>query len=387
MATTPQMSLILPTLGGDRGAWDDKVNAALLRIDGHSHIPGLGTQVPTAGLLINADLSFGGFGATALGKAAFSVVTPLATGARTLFVSNVDGELYWRTNAGVNVKLTSGASLNLTLVGGIVGDYAAVGAEVAFDDANKRYTFKDGTAGTKRWARLASGPLRLYEYNTSEAVYVELAVATALGANYTLTLPAAVAAGFMLVDGSGVVSFSYTLPTDQNITLQGLAKLNHGEKYFTVALKSMYTSTGGGVGTISFSTDGNANTTAVFNSADGIGFVDLPEIKPGDRIKRIIMCYTATTDPAVVNARYVSWTNHASFSITAGSVITDAGKKYREYVVDVPTALGIYDPSAAPTVPAFAQRAVLTINSDSTDLNVFAVTVIYDSVDVLTVTT
>ena len=70
-----------------------------------------------------------------------------------------------RTNGGTNIKVTSGSTLNLSLVGGIVGDYASVGAEVAYDDANDRYTFKQqlGGGGVKQWARLAAGDVDLYE--------------------------------------------------------------------------------------------------------------------------------------------------------------------------------------------------------------------------------
>ena len=37
MPTLPNMSLITPTLGGDTGEWDDKINAALALIDAHDH--------------------------------------------------------------------------------------------------------------------------------------------------------------------------------------------------------------------------------------------------------------------------------------------------------------------------------------------------------------
>lgn len=212
MATLPNMNIILPELGQDSGQWDDKLNAGLTLVDAHDHTSGKGPRVPTAGININADLAFGGFGPTGLGKAAFNAVTALSSGSKTLFVNSADNELYWRTNGGTNVKLTSGTSINITLVGGIVGDYSSVGAEVAYDDANKRYTFKQ-QGSPKPWARIATGPVRIYEYNTTETVYVELAVAAALAASYTLTLPAALPGSTALcqVSAAGVVSFSNTL--------------------------------------------------------------------------------------------------------------------------------------------------------------------------------
>ena len=209
-ATLPNISIILPSLGGDTGIWDDELNAALTLLDAHDHSSGKGVAVPTSGMNINADLTFAGFGATNLGKAAFSAVTALAAGSKTLFVSSADNELYWRTNAGTNVKLTNGASINTSLVGGIVGDYASVGAAVAYDDANDRYTFKQ-QSGT--WARLASGPVRIFEFNTTETVYVELAVAAALASSYTATFPAALPVGdsFMQISSAGAITFSPTV--------------------------------------------------------------------------------------------------------------------------------------------------------------------------------
>ncbi len=224
MPTLPNMGLVTPTAGGDSGTWDDKINAAFVLVDEHDHTSGKGTLVPVAGIDIDADFAMGGNAVTGLGSIAFNAVTALAAGSKRLFVSSSDNELYWRTNGGTNVKLTNGTSINTTLVGGIVGDYSSVGAEVAFSDADQAYTFKDQSSPSKKWARLASGPVRIYENDTTESVYVEHAVATALAGSYTVTWPAAVAAGIVQIDGSGVVSFSSTLaaaPTASDYKISG----------------------------------------------------------------------------------------------------------------------------------------------------------------------
>ncbi len=209
------MVLITPALGADSGTWDDKINTAFALIDAHDHTSGKGVAIASAALNINADVSWGGYTISSLGKIGFTAVTAPVTGSKNLFVSSADNELYWRTNAGVNVKLTSGTSINTTLVGGIVGDYATVGAEVAFSDADQVYTFKDQSSPTKKWARLASGPVRIYEYDTTESVYVEHAVATALASSYTVTWPAALpgSTAIMQVSDVGAVVFSNTVPS------------------------------------------------------------------------------------------------------------------------------------------------------------------------------
>lgn len=253
MPTLPNMGLITPAQGGDRGTWDDKINACFVKVDVHNHTSGKGVRVPVAGLNIDTDINMGSKGFTSLGRAAFAEITALASGARTLFVSDADHELYWRTNAGVNVKLTSGASINTTLVGGIVGDYSSVGALLAYDDANKRYTFKTQTS---TWARLASGPVRIYEYNTSESVYVEHAVAAALAASYTVTWAAAlpVAQALIQIDTSGNLVYSNTLANNQNLTLQGTGKVTHGTWNRTFDIHPTIVTTG----SVSGGTDGGA---------------------------------------------------------------------------------------------------------------------------------
>lgn len=217
MPTLPNMSLITPTLGADSGAWDDKINACLELVDAHDHTPGKGVLVPVAGLDIDDDVDLGGLSLIGTGSVDFTAVAALSDGQRRLFVNSANNELYWRTQAGTNVKLTNGTSINTTLVGGIVGDYSSVGAEVAYDDSNDRYTFKQETA---TWARLASGPVRIYEFNTTESVYVELAVAAALAASYTVTLPAALpgATAFVTITSAGIAAFTSSPTTTGTIT-------------------------------------------------------------------------------------------------------------------------------------------------------------------------
>lgn len=222
MPTLPNMNLITPELGGDSGTWDDKINVIFGQVDDHNHTSGKGVPVPVSGLNINANIPLAGFALTGAGRVEFSAVAALSSGQVTLFVNSSDNELYWRTNAGVNVKLTSGSSINTSLVGGIVGDYSSVGAEVAYDNSNSRYTFKDADSPQKKWARIACGPVRVFEFDTTESVYVEIAVATGLAAPYTVTLPTALPGSTkpVYIDASGNIGF--TAP-DKVLALPGAA--------------------------------------------------------------------------------------------------------------------------------------------------------------------
>src|SRR5947209_20444971 len=79
-ATTDGMGLFKPTPGvcGPLGveppgtSWLELQNTSFDKVDQHSHAPGFGVPVPSAGLNINADLPFGGNNATALRSARFN---------------------------------------------------------------------------------------------------------------------------------------------------------------------------------------------------------------------------------------------------------------------------------------------------------------------------
>lgn len=216
MPTLPNMSLITPTAGGDSGTWDDKINACFALLDAHDHTSGKGVQITVAGLDIDDDLPVGGNGLIGVGRVDFNQVETLGSGANVLFVDSDDGELYWRTAGGANVKLTDGASINTTLVGGIVGDYSSVGAEVSYSDADRVYTFKDEDA---KWTRVATGPVRIYENDTTESVYVELVAPAGLALSYTITLPTAAPAGpaFLQMDASGNITASNRMANEMTI--------------------------------------------------------------------------------------------------------------------------------------------------------------------------
>lgn len=260
MTTLPSMSLVLPTRGAPgSGLWADAMDAALALIDAHDHTTGKGTRVPTAGMNINADLTFSGlYAPTNLQRASFASVAALSSNNKSIFVGT-DHELYWRSNAGANVKLTSNAALNVAaFAGGIGGDYTSVGAAVAFDDAGDRYTFKQ-QGGV--WARMASGDVRLFETGTSDAVFVGLAAPAALASSYTMTFPTALPGSTSLaqVSSAGVISASNTVANavtlsggiannvaltlgataavDQSIAISGTGRYKHGlfERHYHIS--------------------------------------------------------------------------------------------------------------------------------------------------------
>lgn len=231
MTTTPNMGINKPTLDGDAGTWDDKVNAGFDKIDAHDHSTGKGTAVKTNGISLDADLTFSSLYAPInLHRITFASIVALTGSNKSLFVNTADNELYWRSNAGTNVKLTNGSALNVAaFTGGIGGDYTAVGAAVAFDDAGDRYTFKQQS---NVWARMASGDVRLFETGTSETVFVGLGAPSALAGSYTITMPltAPAATHPIQMTSTGVLqeTGSIAMASNESVTVSGTGRFKHG---------------------------------------------------------------------------------------------------------------------------------------------------------------
>lgn len=221
MTTTPLMSLILPTEGGSADTWDTILDTAFGLIDSHNHTTGNGAKIPTGALKIDADIpwSLGGVSRaiTELRAIDFSAqpAADMTALLGALFLNSADNELYYRTTAGANVKLTSGAALNVVgFSGGIGGDYSAVGALVSYDDVTDSYLFRQEVgAGVRQYARMRSADLDLFEYKAAPTAgvptnRVRLQSPTALAASYALTLPAALpgSQSTLQVSTAGVVS-------------------------------------------------------------------------------------------------------------------------------------------------------------------------------------
>jgi hypothetical protein len=195
LSPTANMSLIEPTPGSDSGTWGDLLNTLINLIDAHDHTTGKGIQIVPSAMNINADLSFGTNSATHLKSTDFDEIAAFSSGARRLFWNSSDHELYVRTAAGVNVKVTNGAALNVAaFTGGIGGDYAAAGALLSYDDATKRYLLQQ-EGSPRPWAGLATGDIDLYEKLASIVNAVKLKSPSGLAAGYTVTFPAAIPIG------------------------------------------------------------------------------------------------------------------------------------------------------------------------------------------------
>lgn len=114
MAITPLMNLNLPTPTQTLGpAWATQLNDALGVVDLHDHSVGKGTKIPTAGLNINANLSFAGYSAINLKLTQYSDQPAPNPGtlSNALSLLTSGGDVYWINSLGNPVQITAGGAL------------------------------------------------------------------------------------------------------------------------------------------------------------------------------------------------------------------------------------------------------------------------------------
>lgn len=332
MPILPNTGVITPTPGGSNGTWDDALNTALANYDAHRHEAGNGLRIRTAGIDINADLTFGGLWAPInLHRLTFASIVALTSNNKSLFVSSADNELYWRSNAGTNVKLTLGNALNVAaFTGGFGAGYSSAGAAADYDDSTEQYTFKQAPAGT--WSRGGFGGLRLYEFGTSETVRVGLLASSAMASSYDITLPSQAGDGILTMAGAGVLESTTAIPFDvnfdngitvtdvivatggvtcaanQHLTISGTGELKHGDRVLSI------NAFGGSTDSWIASSSGGY---LVSNSA-GYMVKSIPLLE-GDRIKDVTF-YVYGNASADVTATVYSLSN-AQVSTSIGSTV------------------------------------------------------------------
>jgi hypothetical protein len=203
---SPNMSLILPTIGQEPGPnWAQDLNNSLSLLDQHNHAPGSGIQITPAGLDINSDLTFNGNNAVNLKSTRFiSQISPLASGSDIgcVYVSGAD--LYYNDTLGNQVRLTISGAVNGTpgSIGGLVAP-----ATVTYVPANQAYVFQSNvnTSGS-----IDAGPIT-FRNNTSLSNGITLAPPSPLPGNYTITFPASTPASqkILTLDAAGNLAANY----------------------------------------------------------------------------------------------------------------------------------------------------------------------------------
>lgn len=156
--------------------------------------------------------------------------TPAATPG-TLYYSN---DTWWLVTTAGAIQINDGANLNITVNGGIGGDYGGVNpASVRFVDATQRYDFYDDFGGLA-WAYARFRGVDITGGATSS---VRARINYAGAANITLTLPPTLptsGTSAVVISDTGAITHDATISND--IVLTGTAKVQHGDKWFTVGI-------------------------------------------------------------------------------------------------------------------------------------------------------
>lgn len=201
------MNMPVPVVGVDPGPqWALDVNSCLTILDSHNHSPGNGVQISPSGMNISSDLSFLNNNATTLRSIRMtsqSGVLVLATDLDCAYV--VSGDLYFNDGLGNNVRITQGGN-----VAGTPGSIANLTSP-----ASASYVALDATFV---WQSAANTPANMdaasyiYRNLIANSKGLTLQPPTAMGADYTLTLPSLPASQkIMTLDNSGIMSAPYSV--------------------------------------------------------------------------------------------------------------------------------------------------------------------------------
>jgi hypothetical protein len=286
MATTEAvMGLTLPALNSDPGTWDTSINLSLERIPAHTHESGYGVRIKPGGLNIDSDLTFADNAATNLKAVNFFARASYGTN-KSLWVNSATDDLYYR-RAGTDHRLTVNGVLNLSLVGGITGDYAAASAALYYDDAADRYRFLSAAPLPNIWSYVGAGGYDLYEHASGISNFIGLRSPAALAASYNLTLPGALPGSTVLaqVSSAGAVTFTNTIVNTVTMTggthviVSGAGRFKHGDDDILIPIIPGHVRAG-------------TPTIGVNGTSTGAGTYMVPiELPVGKQIKSMTLYY------------------------------------------------------------------------------------------------
>ncbi len=363
--TTPYMGLTKPEEGDDTDVWGGEQNDSADLIDAHTHETGKGVPVPVAGLNIDDDLSFAGNVATDLGGATFAEESE-SPGLRAIWWNTSDDAFYLTNASGVDIQLTSGATLDFSGIGGIEGDYGSANASFFYDQATLTYWALQSAPTPNVWAAIGAGNVDLYEKASGITKRVRLTSPAALANSYVLEFPAALPGSTLLlqVSSAGAITASNTIinhlamAANKNVTVSGTGEFKHGNRTMNILpVQGNYT-------------NWQSNGAYMLSSGAGQFELHLP-LHEGDRIQSVVI------------ARY----GNASASFTSSTGLktakadgTFAGVTGATGAIATPAAAWA-DTTFTPSSPAAlvaGEAAILVFVADGANLRVGPCRVVYD---------
>jgi hypothetical protein len=204
--TSPNMSLIIPTVGVDVGpTYAFEINQSLGLIDQHDHSPGKGMPISSEGITIVSDINMNGYAFNNLKSLTLSIQTANSIPA-TVFVKGVD--LYYTDVNGSEIRLTKDSGVNGT-PGSINNLFAP--ASVDYVPSSSTFVF---SSNTNIAANLDIGSIKFRNLLPNSTFALSLLPPSALSSNYSITLPTLPASTSMLSIGTtGIINTNIKTPT------------------------------------------------------------------------------------------------------------------------------------------------------------------------------
>lgn len=201
------MLLPVPAVGIDPGPqWATDINSCLTILDQHDHTSGNGVQITPAGLNINTDLPFINNNITDARSVRFFPQTTALVGATDIGCAyELNGDFYYNNSSGVAVQITNGSSL-----AGATGSISGLVAPASATYVAIGTTFVWKSAATVS-ANMDAGSIILRNL-TASSKGLTLSPPAAMGADYTVTLPALPGSQkIMTMDAAGAMAAPYTI--------------------------------------------------------------------------------------------------------------------------------------------------------------------------------
>lgn len=198
---TANMGMTLPTVGvtSDAIGEGNVVNNFSI-LDVHDHSSGKGAQVPSAGLNINADLSFAGFRPFNLGSATFVNQTGAISTTNKPCFYVLNGEAHFIDNSGNDVALTAAGS-----VAGAIGSISGLSAPASAAFSVNTFSWKSAAT---TYAKMAFADIQLFQASAGVTNGITLKSPNSLAASYTVTLPGAAPGStqYLNMDSGGTIA-------------------------------------------------------------------------------------------------------------------------------------------------------------------------------------
>ena len=209
MPTSPNMNLTIPVptvTPGAQYAFDEV--SCFNQIDQHNHTSGLGVQIPTAGLNINANLPLNNYGLLNTQLVNLQAQASISTNG-SVYRKSVD--LYYLDGSGNDVRITQGGSVAVSGAIGFTGLPSGT-ASASYNAPSQTFIFQ---SATNTPANIDGASIIVRPLSASPQG-ITISAPSPLASSYSLELPAALPAATKIVQLSSTGAITSVLGVDNS---------------------------------------------------------------------------------------------------------------------------------------------------------------------------